>query len=321
MKKTLGAAGWLILFAAIGAATMLVLAEVLLPHHRIGRSFIPGLAATGALPGILAWLIALCFAALPGARRPPGATPHFGLAQGLWGMAGTLLLMLCGAFLPYMAAVYLMLTRILRHLPSHMPDMHDTGLLITSLLASELLAALWLAWYVRRQGRLVLADGSASGIAWRPAPPQAYGMAALGTLAVLLLAAGEFILIPPDLSKLHDLELAQLFQGPAAVALLAAVVVIIMAPIIEEVLFRGLAFAGIASRLGPVWATAITTIIFTALHAPEKILYWPGFFDVAAVALLSCALRLRYRSIRPGIAMHFFYNFGMILVPALSGAH
>ena len=320
MKKTLSAAGWLVLFAAIGTAVMAGLAAALLPHH-LPLPALLRLGATGIVPGVLAWLIALGFAALPGARRAPGATPRFGLAQGLWGMAGTLLLMLCGAILPYVAAVYMMLIRILQHLPSHMPDKHDIGLLITSLLASELMGALWLAWYVRRQGRLVLADGSASGIAWRPAAPQAYGMAVLGALAVLLLAAGEFILIPPDLSKLKDFELAQLFQGPAAVAMLAAVVVIIMAPIIEEVLFRGLAFAGIAARLGPVWATAITTITFTALHAPEKILYWPGFIDVAAVALLSCALRLRYRSIRPGIAMHFCYNFGMILVPAIAGGH
>ncbi len=314
MKKILSATGWLILFAALGTAIMAGLSVALLPHRLPLRTLLH-LGATGIIPAALAWLIALCFAALPGARRTPGATPRFGLAQGLWGMAGTLLLMLCGAMLPYIAAVYLMLIRMLRHLPSHMPDKHDIFLLITSLLASELMAALWLAWYIRRQGRLVLADGSASGIAWRPAPLQAYAMAALGALAVLLLAAAEFLLVPPDLSRLNDLELAQLFQGPAAVALLATGVVVILAPIIEEVLFRGLAFAGIAARLGPAWAITITTIIFTALHAPEKILYWPGFIDVAAIALLSCALRLHYRSIRPGIAMHFFYNFGMLLVP------
>lgn len=317
MKKTLTALGWLVLFAAIGAAAMLALAMALL-RHRLELNFYPGMAGTGAVPGLLLWLIFFCFAALPGARWAP---PRFGLAQAIWGMCGTLLMMLCGAILPYVAAVYLMLTRILRHLPAHMPDKHDISLLITSLLASEILAGLWLIWYVRRQGPLVVADGSPAGIAWRPASRQAYGAAILAGLAVLLLATGEFALLPPDPAKLKNFALAQLFQGPAPVALLAAMVVVIMAPVIEEVLFRGLAFAGIAARLGPGWAVAITTIIFTALHAPEKILYWPGFIDVAAVALLSCALRLRYRSIRPGILMHFCYNFGMILAPAIAGGH
>jgi membrane protease YdiL (CAAX protease family) len=320
MKKILAALGWLALFAALGAGVMLGLAVVILPHH-LSLAFVPGIAGTGAVPGVLAWVIALSFAALPGARRAADPQRPFGLMQGVWGMAGTLLLMLCGAILPYVAAVYLTLIRILEHLPAHMPDRHDIGLLVTSLLASELLAALWLFWYVRRQGPRVVEDGGAAGIAWRAASPRAYAMAALGALAVLALAAVEFVLVPPDMSKVSDIELAQLFQGPTAVAILAAVVVIFMAPVIEEVLFRGIAFAGIAARLGSGWAVTITTLIFTALHAPEKIYYLPGFADVAAVALLSCALRLRYRSIKPGIALHFLYNFGMLIVPAIAGGN
>lgn len=320
MKKILGAAGWLLLFAALGAAAMVALAALLL-HHRLDMVFVPRIAATGAVPGVMAWVIAMCFAALPGARHRPGPARPFGLAQGVWAMAGTLLLMLCGAILPYMAAVYLMLLRILHHLPAHLPNRHDTSLLLASLLSSELMAALWLSWYLRRQGRAVLEDGSAKGIAWSPATPRAYAMAGLSALSVLALAGLEFHLIPPDASKLHDLELGRLFQGPPEIALMTAVVVVILAPLIEEALFRGIAFAGIAVRLGPVWAVVITTLIFTALHAPEKILYPPGFADVAAVALVSCALRLRYRSIKPGIVMHFLYNFGMLALPVLAGGH
>ena len=320
MKKILGAVGWLVLFSALGAAAMLGLTMLLL-HHRLGLVFVPRIAATGAVPGIMAWVIAMCFAALPGARRRPGTAWPFGLAQGVWAMAGTLLLMLCGAILPYMAAVYLMLLRILHHLPAHLPNRHDTSLLLASLLTSELMAALWLSWYLRRQGKAVLEGGSAQGIAWCPATPRAYAVAAFTALAVLVLAGLELYLIPPDARKLHDLALGQLFQGPPEIAFMAAVVVVILAPLIEEVLFRGIAFAGIAVRLGPAWAVVITTLIFTALHAPEKILYLPGFADVAAVALASCALRLRYRSIKPGIVMHFLYNFGMLALPALSSGH
>ena len=315
MKKFLAGLGWLILFAAAGMAVMGGLSVALLHHHIPFRTLLR-MASSGALPGILGWVIAACFAALPGAR--PAPPRRFGLAQAVWGMAGTLVLMLCGATLPYLAAIYLALVRILLHLPAAMPGRHDIMLLVTSLMASELLGGLWLIWYVRRQGAVV-AQGGPGGIAWRAAPSRAYGMALLGALAVLALAGAEFRLLPPDLSRLHDLPLAQLFQGPPVIALTAALVVIGLAPVLEEVLFRGLAFAGIAQRLGTGWAVVLTTLVFTALHAPEKLYYLPGFADVAAVALLSCALRLRYRSIRPGIAMHFLYNLGMLLVPALTG--
>lgn len=315
MKKILAAIGWLILFALAGCLVVGAVAFALRPPHAALRALLQ-VAALGAVPAALAWLIALTFARLPGARFAPGA---FGLAQGIWSICGTLLMLFAGALLPYIVAVYLQLLRLMLHLPSHMPDRHDLQLLIATLLASELLGALWLIWYVRRQGPARLEDGSAAGIGWHPAPRRAYGMAALGAFTVLAMAALEFTLLPPDPSKLKDLDLAQLFQGPAVIALLAAVIVIGMAPLLEELLFRGIAFAGIAARLGSGWATLLTTIIFTALHAPEKILYWPGFIDVAAVALLSCWLRLHYRSIRPGMAMHFFYNGGMLLVPLIAG--
>ena len=317
MKKILAALGWLILLVA-AACLVLAASSLGLLHHTVPPWVLLRLAALGVIPGVLAWIIALAFAALPGARRAPGAAQNFGLAQGLWAIAGSGLMLACGAFLPYAAAVYLVLLRRLAGVPAHMPDQHDIPLLLASLLASELLAALWLVWYVRRQGPVLLQDGSAAGIGWRPAPARAYGLAALGALAVLLLVAGEAALYPPDASKLGDLELAQLLQGPQAIALLTAIVIIVMAPIVEELLFRGLAFAGIAARLGPGWAVALTTIIFTAVHAPEKILYPPGFIDVAAVALFSCWLRLRFHSIRPGMVMHFLYNGSMLILPLMA---
>jgi membrane protease YdiL (CAAX protease family) len=320
MKKILSAACWLMAFMAVGCLVMAATSLGLL-RHGLPPAVLLHLAVLGVVPGGLAWVIAMVFAALPGARRRPGAGQSFGLAQGLWAIGGSGLMLACGAFLPYAASVYLALLRRLAGLPSHLPDQHDIPLLLTSLLASELLAALWLVWYVRRQGPARLQDGSAAGIGWRPAPRRAYGLAALGALAVLALVAGEAALFPPDSSKLQDLELAQLLQGPRAIALLAALVIIIIAPIVEELLFRGIAFAGIAARLGPGWAAALTTIIFTAVHAPEKLLYPPGFIDVAAVALLSCWLRLRYHSIRPGMVMHFLYNGSMLVVPLMAGGN
>ena len=316
MKKILWALLWFLAFALAGCAAMAG-ASLAMLRHAVPPFILLRLAAFGAVPGIQLWVIALVFAALPGARPAPSAQRGFGLAQGLWSMAGTALMMGCGAMLAYGAGIYLVLLQRLAGHRLAFPGQHNIPLLMASLLASELLAAWWLIWYVRRQGPARLTEGGAGGIAWRPAPPRAYGMAALGALAVMLLVGAEATLYPPDLSQLSNLALARLLQGPAIITLLTASVIIIMAPLIEELLLRGIAFAGIAARLGPGWATALTTLVFTALHAPEKILYPPGFADVAAIALLSCWLRLRYRSIRPGMMMHFLYNGGMLLVPLL----
>jgi membrane protease YdiL (CAAX protease family) len=315
MKKFMAGLGWLLLFIVLGAVIMLGLAMALLPH-RVPLALWPGIAGTGVMPALLAWVIAVVFAALPGVRRAPGG---LGLAQGLWAMIGAGLMLMCGGMLPYIAALYVMLVRILRHLPHHLPDVRDPYLLVAMFLAGELLCGLWLLWYARRQGPAVVADGSAAGIGWRAAPPAAYAAAGLGMLVLLAFSSGEIALFPPDQSKVAGLTLSQLMSGPRIVVYITVAVGSGLAPVIEEFLFRGVAFAGIAARLGAGWAVVITTLVFTAVHAPEKMMYLPGFANVALLALLSCGLRLRYRSIRPGIVMHFLYNFGILALPLLTG--
>lgn len=316
MKKFLAATGWLLLFAAVGAAAMTGLAAVLLPH-RVPLRFVGGIAAVGAVPGAYAWLIALCFGVLPGAKRAPGSPPRLGLAQGLWAMAGTALMLASGGIMPFMAAVYLMMIRILLRLPRHMPSTHDPYLLMTMLVAGELLAALWLFSYIRRQRPAVVHDGGATGIAWRPASLPAYATALGCVLVLLMLAALEMHFIPPNRSALANSTVRQLLAGPPAVIGLTVAVGAGLAPIVEEALFRGIAFAGIATRLGPGWAVVLTTAAFTFAHSAEMRYYPPGFALIAMAALLACALRLRYRSIRPGMLMHFLYNFCVMALPLL----
>jgi membrane protease YdiL (CAAX protease family) len=184
-------------------------------------------------------------------------------------------------------------------------------------LAGELMAALFLAWYMRQLGPRHTADGSAHGIAWRPAPLPAYGLAALLALALVGLVAAVSRIIPPDISKLQHLAVAKLYEGPPLAMAAMVAVSFLIAPAVEEIAFRGIAFGGIASRLGTGWAALLTTLLFTAVHAPEKIYYPPGFIDVALLALACCWLRLRFGSIRPGIFLHVVYNTGLMLAGPL----
>jgi len=68
-----------------------------------------------------------------------------------------------------------------------------------------------------------------------------------------------------DLGGLDLLNAALLDAGPLATAsvLLGAVV---MAPIAEEVLFRGLVYRGLKNSWGLGWAIAVSTILFAVFH-------------------------------------------------------
>jgi membrane protease YdiL (CAAX protease family) len=82
--------------------------------------------------------------------------------------------------------------------------------------------------------------------------------------------------------------------------LLAAVLV---APICEEIFFRGFVFSGLRRAMPPGWAIFLSALIFAVAHAD------PGSFAVLFIIGLALAfLRWRTRSLWPGIALHFINN-------------
>jgi membrane protease YdiL (CAAX protease family) len=312
MKSLAAGLAWLFGFVLVGAAAMLAFGAL----HHLGPAR-PALKLTGlgAEFGLNLFALAFCFALLPGARTP-AAPAKFGLGQGIWAMLGFGLVMACGGllFVNILAVEDFILA--LHHSPARV-DFSGHAFLLGSALAGEATAALWVSWYLRRQGQQRLTDGSASGIAWRAAPPAAYPAAALCALAIVVLVMLLYHFVPPDFKKLLNLPMEKLFSGSGLSLLPLLLVVVLIGPVLEEFVFRGIAFAGLATRLGPLWAGIITTLAFMAAHAPEKIHYLPGFIDVGLLAATAAYLRVKYRSIRPGILLHILYNAGSALVASL----
>ncbi|MDQ2068701.1 CPBP family intramembrane glutamic endopeptidase [Natronospira bacteriovora] len=82
-----------------------------------------------------------------------------------------------------------------------------------------------------------------------------------------------------------------------------AMVVVILAPLAEELLFRGLILRGMLARFPPWAAILISTALFAMLHGH------PVHATITAVLGLACALLVIHgRSIWPAIALHCAYN-------------
>ena len=315
MRRILVSLGWLAGFALLGGGAMEVFGRAMFPHlHAPGPH--EKLIALGAAFGLNLFVLAMCFALLPGARRPPGAAQPFGLAQGIWGMAGFGLAMAGGGALLANVLTIENLALIARHAPARV-NFNGPVFMLATVLAGESAAALWVVWYLRRLGSARMRDGGESGIGWCAAPALGYVSAAVMAVWIVCGVGLLFHFFPPDMRALRNLPASQLFEsrGLAALALLA--VALFIGPVLEEVVFRGIAFAGLAARLGPVLAAVVTTLTFMAAHAPEKIYYPPGFIDVGLMAACAVVLRLKFRSIRPAIALHVLYNAGSILAAVL----
>ena len=242
--------------------------------------------------------------------NPPASGPRFGPRQAIVALGGFFLLQ---AVLTAGVLFLRDLALKLAHRPVGMPA---PGLLAGSVIAAYVLAAAWAVAYVRRRAGARLRLGAPEGIAWCPAPPRAYLAAAMVALIAVATAAAMLRLFPvPDTALRHSAFPALL--SPGVTLLPALALVVLGAPLAEEFLFRGAAFAAFAPRLGPLGASLLVTAVFVAVHAPEKLAYPPGFLDVTVMALGAAWLRLRYRSIRPAVVLHILYNFGVVAAAML----
>ncbi|MDR3520877.1 MAG: CPBP family intramembrane metalloprotease [Acidocella sp.] len=189
---------------------------------------------------------------------------------------------------------------------------------IAATLAGYLTATWWSVWYINRLGPVKLHDGSPSGIGWCTASSSGYATAALWAGVIIMLVITIMHFFPPDIAALQKLQAAKLLEtaGPWKLGLL--VLAVFIAPPAEEYIFRGGIFAALASRVSPLWAGVITTILFMAVHAPEKIHYPVGFIDVGLVGAAAAWMRVRFASIKPGILLHVLYNAGLLLGAGLA---
>ncbi len=83
--------------------------------------------------------------------------------------------------------------------------------------------------------------------------------------------------------------------GLAMTLMLIAVLV----PLYEELVFRGLLLGGLTAHIGFGWANAIQALLFAVMHGDS-----PRFVFYLALGLLSGWLAKKSRSLGPGIALH-----------------
>ena len=135
-----------------------------------------------------------------------------------------------------------------------------------------------------------------------------------GWLLLLLASVGLFTLVSAyalNHDQTADLKgMSELFRGPWWP--LALFVIGAGAPLSEELLFRGfLQTALVPTRLGFWGASAITTAIWTAMHAGYSLI---GLTEVFLIGLIFCLILRRTGSLRVTIACHAIYNTLIALV-------
>jgi membrane protease YdiL (CAAX protease family) len=151
-----------------------------------------------------------------------------------------------------------------------------------------------------RAGRVL-----ASQFGFRPTSPwPAIGWTALALVAFYVLSAAWVAITGTDESS----ELPSEFGVDESTAALVAVcvVVTVIAPIAEEVLFRGYVFGALRNWRGPWLAALLTGALFGGVHAGSTD---PVFLvPLAMLGALLCVLRERTGSLLPCMVAHGINN-------------
>jgi membrane protease YdiL (CAAX protease family) len=180
---------------------------------------------------------------------------------------------------------------------------------------------------VRYFAREAIGDRSADGIAWARGTVAAlmlgFGVGGLLSLGYVLVTS---LLIPPapDLSLG---PLARMAATPGTARTYWTVAALAVAPPLEEFLFRGVLFSGLARTWGRPAGALLSTALFVLLHLPETIAYWPSAIAITLLGVGALVLRIRASAVGPAVAGHFAYNLVLVVVvygfqearPGLSG--
>jgi membrane protease YdiL (CAAX protease family) len=93
-----------------------------------------------------------------------------------------------------------------------------------------------------------------------------------------------------------------------------------MAPLFEEIIFRGFLFKAFSQVGGTSLAVPATAALFALLHALQLWGYWAGVALIFFVGYILSLVRVRSNSLIPSFIIHTVYNallFGVFAVGTL----
>jgi len=123
----------------------------------------------------------------------------------------------------------------------------------------------------------------------------------IGVFFALLFLANAF---GPD----EENELTRILQSSRSAVIVVSVLATFSAPIVEEVIYRGILFSAFRKTFGEGSAIAIVTFLFAIIHVPQ---YWPSAMTITVLCLLSLVLtliRARTGNLLPCIVTHAVIN-------------
>ncbi|HJZ82682.1 MAG TPA: type II CAAX endopeptidase family protein [Pyrinomonadaceae bacterium] len=103
-------------------------------------------------------------------------------------------------------------------------------------------------------------------------------------------------------------DLDRILESSRAAAVTLAIVAVVTAPLVEEMIYRGLLYTAFEQAIGQWGAVAVVASMFAGLHVVQ---YWPNAGAILSITLLSVVLtllRARTGRLLPCFVVHLVFN-------------
>ena len=219
------------------------------------------------------------------------------------------------AFVVGVAGLTLVASRVLRAMPGARLGATTTSLVILTTFTLVYAIELGIVWLVVR--RAGVAFGESVGLRAVPGMGMWLAAAVATSFGLRFVAAGYAAFM----AQMHwllpgwDANPAKYFpRGPLGSAVLIFIIVL-AAPLVEEVIFRGILLPSLASRFGERWGVAVTVVVFAAMHLNPF-----SFAPILLVGFALAMLFLRSRSLWVSVVCHSAFNgIGILTLLVLRG--
>jgi membrane protease YdiL (CAAX protease family) len=121
-----------------------------------------------------------------------------------------------------------------------------------------------------------------------------------------------------------DNDLLKILRSSRMAVFAVVILATFTAPLVEEVVYRGILYSAFQRSAGITWAVVIVTFMFAAVHVPQ---YWGSPGTILLICLLSLVLtliRVKTDNLLPCIIMHTIFNgiqsLGLLIEPYLPKA-
>lgn len=198
---------------------------------------------------------------------------------------------------------------------THHRMLRDSAAALPAILASQALAYLVVLWFMRHLVVDRYHRNFDDAVRWHWPGGNWYSYIAAGVLlAVAVQLTSSLLPIP------RTLPIDRYFQNRGS-AWLMSIFGVTMAPLVEELFFRGFLYPVLARRMGMTVGVLLTAIAFAFMHASQLASAWAPLLMLFLVGLVLTLVRVWTRSVARGFLIHAGYNLTLFTLLFLATDH